>query len=408
LISITGTNGKTTVARMIGHVLTKAGFMTGITTTDGIFINNDKIVSGDTTGPVSARTVLADPLVEVAVLETARGGIVRRGLGYDWSDIGIITNIQPDHIGQDGIEDIDDILRIKSLVAERVKEGGTIIVNADDEKLVRLVESENITKIPRDVVFFSMRSDHLAVRRHINKGGCAYVFYDGYLVEFSNRKETRLCRANDIPVTFNGTARFQIANCLTAIAACRTQGVGVSQIVQALQQFQPNVHNSGRANIYKMRDGFVMVDYGHNPDAFKAICEMTSQWHKQSVTGVIAVPGDRADEVIIESAKIAAMGFDRVIIREDIDLRGRKPGDAARILSSTVQEVNPSQDCRIELDEQVAMERAIEEMGFREVVVIFYDDLNVVQGVLKKYKAEPIDFSHGMSFIEKTEFMEVG
>lgn len=151
-----------------------------------------------------------------------------------------------------------------------------------------------------------------------------------------------------------------------------------------------------------------MVDYGHNPDAFKAICEMTSQWHKHCVTGVIAVPGDRADEVIVESGKIAARGFDRVIIREDIDLRGRKPGEAAKILCNTIGAENPELACITELDERAAMERAIEEMGYRDVVVIFYDDLSIVEGILQKYKAEPLDLSQGMNFIDNTELAEVG
>ena len=156
IVSITGTNGKTTVTRMIGHVLGKSGMCVGMTTTDGIFIGDERVVEGDTTGPQSAQVVLSDPAVEVAVLETARGGIVRRGLGYDWSDIGVMTNISDDHVGQDGIKSVDDIVEIKSLVAERVKEGGTLIVSAADKHLVKLMESERIRKIPKKVVYFSV------------------------------------------------------------------------------------------------------------------------------------------------------------------------------------------------------------------------------------------------------------
>ena len=149
IISVTGTNGKTTVTRMIGHVLSNAGLCVGMTTTDGIYIDGERVVEGDTTGPKSAAMVLSDPAVEAAVLETARGGIVRRGLGYDWSDIGILTNIGDDHIGQDGIKSIDDVVFIKSLIAERVREGGTLILNADNEHLVELATSERVNRVPK-------------------------------------------------------------------------------------------------------------------------------------------------------------------------------------------------------------------------------------------------------------------
>src|ERR1044071_2157141 len=164
IISITGTNGKTTVTRMIGHVLSKSNLCVGMTTTEGIYVGNEQVVEGDTTGPQSAQVVLSDPAVEVAVLETARGGIIRRGLGYDWSDIGVMTNISDDHVGQDGIESVDDVLYIKSLVAERVKEGGTLVLNADDEHLARLMQNERINKVPKAVVYFSIDENNPLVR----------------------------------------------------------------------------------------------------------------------------------------------------------------------------------------------------------------------------------------------------
>src|SRR6185369_12035517 len=156
IISITGTNGKTTVARMIGHVLGTTGLCVGMTTTDGIYIQSERVVNGDTTGPQSAKVVLGDPAVEVAVLETARGGILRRGLGYDWSDIGVMTNIGDDHIGQDGIKSVEDVVYIKSLVAERVKEGGTLILNTDNEHLAKLAVSRRVSKVPKNIVYFSL------------------------------------------------------------------------------------------------------------------------------------------------------------------------------------------------------------------------------------------------------------
>jgi cyanophycin synthetase len=171
VISITGTNGKTTVTRMIHHILREMNWCVGMTTTDGIHIGGEIVSRGDTTGPHSARVVLSDPTVEVAVLETARGGIMRRGLGYDWSDIAVITNIREDHIGQDGIHDIEDLVHIKSLIAERVREGGTLILNADDEQCVRLIENSRVRRVNKQFVYFSLNDNHLLIRKYLDIGG---------------------------------------------------------------------------------------------------------------------------------------------------------------------------------------------------------------------------------------------
>jgi cyanophycin synthetase len=171
IISITGTNGKTTVTRMIAHILSGNGATVGMTTTDGIYIAGERIARGDLTGPQSARTVLSDPTVDVAVLETARGGIVRRGLGYDWSDISVMTNIGADHIGQDGIARIEDLVHVKSLVAERVREGGTLILNADDKHLVGLKNHPRVNGVKKSIVYFSLSEYNLLIARHAAAGG---------------------------------------------------------------------------------------------------------------------------------------------------------------------------------------------------------------------------------------------
>src|SRR4029078_11986328 len=169
--------------RMIGHVLSKTGICVGMTTTDGIFIGEERVVDGDTTGPVSGQVVLSDPAREVAVLETARGGIVRRGLGYDWSDIGVMTHISDDHVGQDGIKSVEDVLYIKSLVAERVKEGGTLVLNADDEHLARLMENERVKRIPKTAVYFALHESNPVVKNHLQAGGKAYFARGNALID---------------------------------------------------------------------------------------------------------------------------------------------------------------------------------------------------------------------------------
>lgn len=390
IISITGTNGKTTVTRMIGHVLSKTNLCVGMTTTDGIYVDGEQIVAGDTTGPQSAQVVLSDPAVEVAVLETARGGILRRGLGYDWSDIGILTNISDDHVGQDGIKSVDDVVFIKSLVAERVKEGGTLILNADDEYLVKLAYDERVNKVSKKVVYFSLNENNPVVRGHLQAGGTAYFPRDKVLLEVIGDRERTIAPLSRLPVVLNGAADFQIGNLLATIAACRIFGVAEDLLLKSLVSFSSGANNPGRANFYRLNGGHVMVDYGHNTEAFNAICRMTSKWNDRRVTGIITVPGDRDDAIIDQAARVAAKGFDKVIVREDHDLRGRKRGDVANILCRAIRETSPATECEVVFDEVEALRRAVHEMVKEEVIVHFYEKLSPVQKALNDLAAEPV------------------
>ncbi|HEY6660131.1 MAG TPA: cyanophycin synthetase [Pyrinomonadaceae bacterium] len=401
-ISITGTNGKTTVTRMVAHVLGETGLCVGMTTTDGIYIDGERIVEGDTTGPQSAQVVLADPAVEAAVLETARGGILRRGLGYDWSDIGVMTNISDDHLGQDGIKTIEDIVYIKSLVAERVKEGGTLILNADDEHLVKLMECERVNRLPRQVVYFSLDENSPVIRRHLQSGGTAYLAKNKALHESIGETEYWMADLSMLPVVMNGAADFQVANLLATVAACRAFGVEQDVLLQGLAGFSSWANNPGRANLYRLNGGHLMVDYGHNSHAFNAICRMASQWEDRRVTGVIAVPGDRDDAIIDRAARVAAKGFHRVIVREDSDLRGRQPGDVANILCRAIRETSPAMECEVVLDEVDALRRALSQMVKDEVIVHFYEKLQPVQRVLQEMAAEPVTALPPTPFIERS------
>jgi cyanophycin synthetase len=390
IISITGTNGKTTVTRMLSHLLIESGRVTGTTTTDGIYLDGEQIVWGDTTGPASALTILEDRAVEVAVLETARGGIVRRGLGYDWSDVGVMTNIGADHIGQDGIESVEDILWIKSLVAERVREGGTLVLNADDELLARLPERRAVKRVPKRFVYFSLRPDNPVLLEHCDAGGVGYIFRDGRIFEMEGRNEHEVVEAGAIPATMNGAADFQIANAMAAIAAARACGLSREQVGASIARFRSDAENPGRANLYRVGDGYVMVDYGHNSEAFLAVCRMAAKWEGRRVTGIIGVPGDRDDALIEQAGRVAARGFHRVILKEDKDLRGRAPGEVARLLCEAVNDEWPGTECRIVLDEIEALREELREMEAGQVVVIFYDRLEPVLGVLEERGAVPV------------------
>jgi cyanophycin synthetase len=390
VISVTGTNGKTTVTRMIAHAIERAGRTVGMTTTDGIFIGGRRVVEGDTTGPHSARTVLLDPSVEVAVLETARGGIVRRGLGYDWSDVGVLTNIGPDHIGQDGIESVEDIVHIKALVAERVRAGGTLVLNADDQHLARLTELRRVREPERNVVYFSLDGNNTLVAGHVAEGGTAYSLKDGWIVEAVAGVANLLVRVSDIPVTMNGAAEFQVANVLAAVAAARAYGLSREDVATALKSFASGDDNPGRANLYEVNGGYVMVDYGHNPDAFAAVCRMAARWEGRSVTGIIGVPGDRDDSVVEQAGRIAARGFRRVIIKEDKDLRGRAKGEVARLLCEAVNDESPDTECLVVLDEIEALRSEVGRLRDGQVVVVFYDELEPVLKLLEECGAAPV------------------
>jgi cyanophycin synthetase len=390
IISITGTNGKTTVTRMIGHVLGTTGLCVGMTTTDGIYIDGERIVDGDTTGPQSAQVVLGDPAVEAAVLETARGGILRRGLGYDWSDIGVMTNISDDHIGQDGIKSVDDVLNIKSLVAERVKEGGTLILNADDERLAKLMELDRVKRVPKKVVYFSLNENNPVVRSHLQSGGTAYFAKNKVLIEANGENQRIMADLSMLPVVMNGAADFQVSNLLATIAACRGYGVDPDVLLKGLISFSSYDNNPGRANLYQLNGGHVMLDYGHNSQAFDAICRLASNWNDRPVTGIISVPGDRDDSIIDRAARVAAKGFDKVIVREDHDLRGRNPGDVANILCRAIRETSPETECEVILDETEALRQAVSRMVKNEVIVLFYEKLQPVQKALQDLAAQPV------------------
>ena len=390
IISITGTNGKTTVTRMIGHVLSKSNLCVGMTTTEGIYVGNEQVVEGDTTGPQSAQVVLSDPAVEVAVLETARGGIIRRGLGYDWSDIGVMTNISDDHLGQDGIKSVEDVLYIKSLVAERVKEGGTLVLNADDEHLAKLMENERINKIRKTVVYFAIDESNPVVRSHLQAGGKAYFARNNALIEAVGEVQRTIADVTMLPVVMNGAAKFQIGNLLAAIAACRAFGIEQDVLLKSLIGFSSWANNPGRANLYRLNGGHVMVDYGHNAEAFDAICHLTANWNDRRVTGIITIPGDRDDAIIDRAARVAAKGFNKVIVREDRDLRGREPGDVAKIVCRAISEVSPGTQCEVVLDEIEALRHAVSQMIKGEVVVLFYEKLLPVQQALQEMAAQPV------------------
>ncbi|WP_437631996.1 cyanophycin synthetase [Sorangium sp. So ce854] len=392
ILSITGTNGKTTTTRMAGHILAATGATVGMTTTEGIYVGGRCVEAGDTTGPGSARTILFDPTVDIAVLETARGGIVRRGLGYDWSDVAVMTNIGPDHLGQDGIESVDDLLWIKMVVAERVREGGTLVLSADDPLLPSVPQHRRMAKLSRNIVFFSLDPSNPVLRDHVARGGTGVTLRDGAIVELQRGVELRILRAADIPATFGGAALFQIENAMAAIAACRAQGVMVETLRRALRTFDACTSNSGRTNLYQLDDSYVLVDYGHNPGALRATCALAAQWEGRRITGVVSLPGDRSNALLEACAcEIAAGGFHRVLVKDDGDLRGRAAGEVPALVQRVVKEVKPGQPCQVVLDEREAIELALATAEPGEVIVVFTEEAPLMGEMLTRMGAVAVN-----------------
>jgi cyanophycin synthetase len=337
ILSVTGTNGKTTTARMVAHILKFSGKRVGLTTTDGIYIDGELYMRGDMTGPWSARMVLKDSTVEAAVLETARGGIVREGLGFDRCDVGAVLNVQADHLGLGGIHTLQDLAKIKSLPVEVVHRGGTSVLNADDPLCVDMRD-----RAGGRIAFFSMRDgrdgpDHL--REHIETGGLAVVLQKGargdMLTIYDDEQYIPLLWSHLIPATLEGKALANVANALAATAMTYALGIPVETIRQGLRTFTTSFFQTpGRLNFWDKLPFRVLMDYGHNPAALEQMIDLVHKLRPkhQRVVGVIGGAGDRRDEDLRQLGAHCAAMFDELIIKQDDRLRGRPSGEAARLL----------------------------------------------------------------------------
>lgn len=379
IIAVTGTNGKTTVTRMIGHIWQTAGYTVGMTTTDGIYIGGRKILAGDTTGPTSARTILTDPLVDVAVLETARGGIMRGGLGFDACDVGVVTNISEDHFGQDGIEDLEDLIYVKSLIVEALRPSGVALLNADDPSVTPL-----LARVKGEVVLFSTEPDNIIVRRHLSVGGKAFFVREGTIYAACGSLGRAIVKVGDVPVTLGGIAIHNIQNAVIAAAACYCLKVPLSYIRKGLSTFEVN---PGRLNLMAVGDFRVCVDYGHNPAGYRALIHTAKRLGAKRLVGVIGAPGDRRDDVTVNVGRIAGQGFDFIYVKEDSDLRGREPGQIATLLRQGVIEAGlPEANVEVVLAEDEAVETALTAAQSGDLIVIFYEKYDKVMGVIDAFR----------------------
>ncbi|MGI4727071.1 MAG: cyanophycin synthetase [Janthinobacterium lividum] len=319
IISITGTNGKTTTTRLIAHIVKNNGYRVGFTTSDGIYVQNTLMVKGDTTGPYSAEFILKDPTVEFAVLETARGGILRSGLGFGQCDIGVVTNIQEDHLGLSDIHTLDDLTRVKEVVINSVKKTGWAVINADNEFCVKIAK-----KASCNVVYFSMDEQNPIIVKQSAEGNISCVYENGYITIKKGDWKIRVQKAAQIPLTFGGSVGFMIQNVLAATLATFVWGFRTEDIKTSLETFIPSVAQTpGRMNVFDFKDFKIMVDFAHNPAGFHGVKEFLKAIDSPQKIGLIAGTGDRRDDDIREIGKIAAEMFDHVILRQENHLRGR-------------------------------------------------------------------------------------
>jgi cyanophycin synthetase len=355
IIAVTGTNGKTTTTRLLAHIVKNNGYKVGFTTSDGIYVQNHMLEKGDTTGPLSAEFILKDPTVEFAVLETARGGILRSGLGFSRCDIGIITNIQEDHLGISDIHDLHDLAKVKSVVVRSVKKDGWAVLNAEDKHCVEIAKD-----LDCKVAYFSMNEHCDVVVNHCRKGGIAAIYENGFVTIKKGDWKMRVEKASVIPLTLGGKARFMIANVLAATLASYLWGFKTEDIKQPLETFIPSAAQTpGRMNIFSFKNFKVMIDFAHNPSGYLGVEEFLQSVNSTHKIGIIAGVGDRRDSDIVECAAIAARMFNHIIIRQEKHLRGRTEEEIINLILQGIKGQNKDVTYEIISKETDAIKHAI-------------------------------------------------
>ncbi len=376
IASITGTNGKTTTARMLAHIHKMDGRKVGLATTDGVYIDGERTVVGDLTGPRAAQMVLRDPEVDLAVLETARGGLVRAGMGYRTCNVGAVLNVTEDHLGMRGVDTLEQLAEIKRVVIEVARD--CAVLNADDERCLRMADHTKATRI----AYVTMNPRHELVRQHIAAGGTAAVLEEhirGHMITlYEGGTHLPLLWTHLIPATLEGRAMHNVQNAMFAATMAHAMGVKHENIRQGLRTFDTTFFQApGRLNVYDKLPFKVILDYGHNPAAMKAMADLV---RRLDVTGrrigVISAPGDRRDEDIAEIARHAGGAFDHLILRNDHDLRGRKPEAVPRLLAGALLEAGvPASRFEIISDEAAAVDAALAHGRPGDLLVIFGDNL---------------------------------
>ena len=383
IIAVTGTNGKTTTARLIDHIFKLAGNTVGMCTTDGVYIKNRLIYRGDMTGPMSHKMVLTDPTVDLAILECARGGILRAGLGFKNCNVGVVTNVSEDHLGLRGIHTVDQLARVKSIIPEIVKQDGVAVLNADDSLVHAMSE-----KTKGSVIFFSLDwENNPVVSTHLKEGGTAVVFDDGWLCMMKGQWKYPIADVKNVPLTFDGKAKFNIMNALAAAGAAIGLGLKLENIKSGLTTFFPyHAQSPGRLTRPAMGNFNVLVDYAHNKAGYDALIDFVSSYNPEKVIMTLCVPGDRRDEDFESIAESCAKYVDTTVLFESY-LRGLDEGELSEKLKKYLIKHGMTEDQIIIIyDEQEAVQYCLDAGGEYDFVILSNYDIDDTHSKVQAHK----------------------
>ena len=380
IVSVTGTNGKTTVSRLLQHVLMCTGKAVGLASTSGTFVNHQCVCKGDHAGPRSARCLLSDRSIEAAVLETARGGIIREGLGYDLADVGVITNITADHLGVDGVETLEDLILVKSLVAEAVKGSGAAVLNAGDPATVLILKRIKV----KPILFCSDERAADALNPD-----CVHVFVrDGWICVRDGAALLRILPVGQVPITLSGAIACNIENTLAAVSALYALHTPLERIRSGLLSF---TENSGRFQLFHRKGARIMLDYAHNPAGYAQALDVCKKLDHQRLIGIIAMPGDRRDHDIQWVGRQCAAVFDQIYIKEDMEPRGRSKGDVAGLLFDAAVQCGFSRHNLFLMEtEQEALTKAMADSLPGDLITVFYEKYDPLRSLLEQQGAQPM------------------
>ncbi|WP_299222854.1 cyanophycin synthetase [uncultured Psychroserpens sp.] len=382
IVAITGTNGKTTTSRLVSHIAKMKGYRVGYTTSDGVYIQNRLLMTGDCTGPASAEFVLKDPTVNFAVLECARGGLLRAGLGFKKCDVAIVTNVAADHLGLKGIHTIEQLAKVKGVVPETVLPEGYAILNADDDLVYDMRRS-----VDCNVALFSMDENNPRIKAMQRLNGITAVYENGYVTICRGEWKMRIMRAENIPLTYGGKAKFMIQNVLAGILAAHVRGISIEDMKAGLETFIPSASQTpGRLNLFEFNDFTILLDYAHNPAGMRALQKFTDELEATVKVGIIAGIGDRRVEDNNEMGAIAADMFDEIIIRQDKRLRGKTEEELIKMLDDGIKKRDPNKKTTIIPSEKEAITYAVKNAVKGSLIILCSDVIPDALDLVKQFK----------------------
>jgi len=384
ILAVTGTNGKTTTTRLLAHIVKTAGYKTGFTSSDGVYIQNKLVLEGDCTGPQSTEIVLNDATIDYAVLECARGGILKAGLGFSKCDVAIVTNITEDHLGMKGIETIEQLADVKSVVPKSVHENGYAVLNADDDLVFNMSNG-----LECKIALFSLKADNIRVNEHCAKGGIATIIEDGYITICNGSWKKRIALIDDVPLTYSGSAAGMTQNVIAAVTAGFVQNIKIEDIRSAITTFIPSEKlTPGRMNLFPFRNFKVLVDYAHNTGGYDALTKFLNNTEAEHKTGIVGGVGDRRDIDIINTGRWAAGNFNEIIIRNDRLLRGRTAEQINDLVIQGILEQNPQAKFRVIPDERDAIRYAVQNAKPGSFITLCCDQILQAIAYVKQLQEE--------------------